>query len=170
MPKDNNIILKIQIGEQGDATRVLKLPPTTLVSDVCKQLAERVAEPDVADWGLIGKEKSKAVRLWLPDDEPLCAFPNINMHYLLFRRRDDVARRNRRESVQVQTTEAKPTSCIGVSPDVLDHVDDRGTQVPTYVVLCSLCRSLSQQSFFKLSCENCDAVRESFWLANRRRV
>ena len=59
--------------------------------------------------GLIGKEKGAPVRLWLPDDEPLCAFPNINMQHLLFRKRDAAAKKNRRESVQVKS-EAKPTT------------------------------------------------------------
>ena len=64
MPKDNNIVLKVQLGAKGDITRVLKVPPTTLVSEVCRQLAQRYAAvQDVADWGLIGKEKGAPVRL-----------------------------------------------------------------------------------------------------------
>lgn len=133
MPKDNNVILKVQLGDKGDITRVLKVPPTTLVRDVCQQLALRFPVGDLNDWGLIGKEKLAPVRLWLPDDQPLCAFPNINMHFLMFRKRDDVAKSNRRESVQVKT-EAKPTTCVGVSADDLDQVDDRGTQVPVCLV------------------------------------
>jgi hypothetical protein len=150
----------------------------TSVRDVCAQL-QQIYPGASGDWGLIGawcvvclgtcgddecapthlcipsrthtgKEKGKPVRLWLPDDEPLSAFPNINMHYLLYRRRDEVAQKHRRESVQVRvlvaiagvrhacdhacaqvkTTESKPTTCLGVSPDDLDQIDDRGTSVP----------------------------------------
>lgn len=94
MPKDNMMVLKVQLGQQGEITRVLKVPPNTLVRDVCQQLALRYPVNDLADWGLIGKEKGatrararshsaafvgKPVRLWLPDDEPLSHFPNINM-------------------------------------------------------------------------------------------
>jgi hypothetical protein len=132
-PKDNNMVLKVQMGDRGEITRVLKLPPTTLVRDVCAHLTQRFPVADASDWGLIGKEKLAAVRLWLPDDQPLSAFPNVNMHFLMFRKRDDVAKVNRRESVAVKV-EAKPTTCVGVSADDLDQVDDRGTQVPVCLV------------------------------------
>ena len=33
-PKDNNLLLKVSLGDKSDITRVMKLPPTTLVRDV----------------------------------------------------------------------------------------------------------------------------------------
>lgn len=55
-PKDNNLVLKISLGERSDITKVMKVPPSTLVRDVCALLVAAYP-PSTVDWGLIGKEK-----------------------------------------------------------------------------------------------------------------
>ena len=47
MPKDNQIVLKVSLGARGEVTRVLKVPPSTLVKDVCQQLANRCITIDI---------------------------------------------------------------------------------------------------------------------------
>lgn len=63
-PKDNNLLLKVSLGDKSDITRVMKLPPTTLVRDVWSVWAieygdsERIgwAGADV-EWGVVGVGK-----------------------------------------------------------------------------------------------------------------
>jgi hypothetical protein len=139
--KDSEMMVKVT-WHHGEIARNLRLPPNTLVSEIVARLIKRNAVDNPDSWVLTAKEAEKTQRYVLPPKAQIGQFPTLNMQDLIFKPRQpgDImhplvagasqppTQLSRQSSVAL---EPKPTTCVGVEPALLEHVDDDGTMVPT---------------------------------------
>jgi hypothetical protein len=144
--KDSELMLKVT-WHHGEIARNLRLPPNTLVSEIIARLVKRNAVDNPDQWVLTAKEAEKTQRYVLPPKAQIGQFATLNMQDLIFKPRaptdvihpsgsapqQQATQLSRQSSVAL---EPKPTTCIGVDPALLDHVDDDGTMVPVCLSKC----------------------------------
>ncbi len=144
--KDSELMLKVT-WHHGEIARNLRLPPNTLVSEIIARLVKRNAVDNPDQWVLTAKEAEKTQRYVLPPKAQIGQFATLNMQDLIFKPRaaTDVihplgaASQQQAQQLSRQSSvalEPKPTTCLGVDPALLDHVDDDGTMVPVCLSKC----------------------------------